>query len=113
MSAFAIIRAEILQLVAAPAPLADDQGNLVVAYALCELECTSAERSDDGQEHEEKWIGREIFPVGSSGTVMVPREFPDVFYKLHALGDTSRDFAELVDRDGERIIPSELTRSQP
>jgi len=81
-----VLRAEIVQLVAAPCLLEirdddqrpDEPGGLVVGYALVELDLELV----DGA----RWTGREIFPVAADGSLETGGNF-DLYWQAHALGD--------------------------
>jgi hypothetical protein len=87
-NAYPIVRkARIVQLTAAPGPLADDEGNLYCGWALCEFEVAWS----DGEDWE---TVRDIFPFGADGGIIgCP---PDAYYLLHGFGDDRAPFADFI-----------------
>lgn len=73
--------AQIIALCPAPAPLVDQFGNIIVAYALIEFD-------DDPK-------ARDVVPVGSDGGCFgLPG---DLYYEAHRLGDDRHSFARFAD----------------
>ena len=87
-------RAVILQIMPAPGPLADKDGNIVAGYALCEFEMWC----EDSGEFE---LRRDILPFGTDGGIDCRQAV--LYYELHALGDDRPSFAEFVSLPDSRF----------
>lgn len=82
-----IRHAVILQIMPAPGPLADKDGNIVAGYALCDIEL----RYEETDEFE---MRRDIFPFYADGGIDCRNSV--LYYELHACGDDRPGFPEFV-----------------